>query len=205
MKELCLTITAFFMVLQVVSAQKHAALYEESLAKFEAGKKQHGNSYTFSIKYASFTGAYTETTFVVQSGQVAERRYKTGHYHREKWEHAKEWVERGAEVGSHKDEGERVQTMDEVYKSAKSYAEGADENEAEKKDGKAAENDNKPIIDPNDYYFSVGKNGLIDTAGYRPRGCMDDCFRGYHISAFAWGVLPDAPKDKKGKKGKGKK
>ena len=57
------------------------------------------------------------------------------------------------------------------------------------------------ILDNNEYYFSTDKQGLIETAGLRPKECMDDCFRGYHIRDFSW--LSESNKiDTKGKKGK---
>ncbi len=202
MKALCLFFAAFLLEMGASYAQGKLALYEKSLATFEAGKKEHGNSYTFVLKTASFTGAYTETTITVLGGQVVERRFKRANEAQKNWEHATEWTERGAEIGKHKEEGAPVQTMDELYKAAKSYAEEADRKAEE--DKKPITEENPPILGGSSYFFSVGKEGIIEMAGALINGCLDDCFRGYKVSAFAWGALPDVPKTKQKAKSKSK-
>lgn len=171
-----------------------SAAYYTSLNHFETAKSKHGNSYQFSIFDASFTGYWTKTTFIVQQGKVVERHYESGNdYNKE--HQGKSWKESGNELGSHKEEGVAVLTMDDVYANAKNWI-------AKKTSPKTTSKDNDiSILDNNEYYFSTDKQGLIETAGLRPKECMDDCFRGYHIRDFSW--LSESNKiDTKGKKGK---
>ncbi len=38
----------------------------------------------------------------------------------------------------------------------------------------------------NQISFSVGKNGVMETCGYAPKGCVDDCFVGVYINTIDW-------------------
>ncbi|MFC3196036.1 hypothetical protein ACFOET_00285 [Parapedobacter deserti] len=79
---------------------------------------------------------------------------------------ALQWTETEAELGLHeKTPASRLQTLDEVYETARSVW--------LKKRGDA------------ETYFEAKNDGMISSAGFVPNGCMDDCFSGIHIRSIA--------------------
>lgn len=136
--------------------------YQKSLEAFEAGKTAHQNSYQFTLSFSSWSGYWQKTTMIVQEGKVVERQFESGHEYEKKYN--KTWKETGAKLGSHED-GHAPMTMDAVYEEAQGWIKGSAEN---------------------DYFFSTDATGIVTTAGFVPKECMDDCFEGYHVEGFAW-------------------
>lgn len=88
----------------------------DSAAKWKVAREMCGNSYQYKVVRSSFTGARSETTIVVRNGKVIERRLESSKPPMPgppvKLE--TEWVEKGAEIGSHKSEV-APRTVDELY------------------------------------------------------------------------------------------
>jgi len=78
---------------------------------------------------------------------------------------ALQWTEMENELGLHeKTPASRVQTLDEVYETARTVW-------LKKRDDA-------------EIYFEVKNDGLISSAGFVPKGCMDDCFSGIYIRSI---------------------
>jgi hypothetical protein len=96
----------------VTDAQRLA----DSAAKWKVAREMCGNSYQYKVVRSSFTGARSETTIVVRSGKVIERRLEASKppIPGAPAKLETEWVEKGAEIGTHKSEVE-PRTVDELY------------------------------------------------------------------------------------------
>ena len=96
-----------------------------SLKKWQELKKQCGGNYSYQVRHSSFTGAGSATTIIVRANKVTERRYEmfdgrpaspeVGPSHRPV---APKWIEKGAEIGKHK-EGDAPKSLDDIYAEAK--------------------------------------------------------------------------------------
>lgn len=146
--------------------------YMRSKEAFEAAKQKHGNSYEFSLYFASFTGYWSKTTMKVENGVVTERRFESGDLRKNK-ETASSWKETGKNVGS-TGRGAAPITIDQIYAEGEKWL--APEQEQEP----------NPLAMPNSYYFSTDEQGIVSMLGMVPGGCADDCFRGYKIRDFKW-------------------
>lgn len=112
-----------FLGLQQIKAQEDNKLsnvekYEQSLKLWEQQKKEHNNSYEFTMSSGAKAGYNGMTTIVVKEGKVIRRSFEekamevtpSGTQKRE----PKKWLETGGAVGANKG-GARAITMDEVY------------------------------------------------------------------------------------------
>ena len=150
-----------------VKAQFAAKDLDESLRIFNTFKATSNNSYTYTSIRISFTGYVTETTLTVIKGNVTKRDYFNYQRDMASSSNARvllaEWHESGASLGTHA-EGAAVLNLDAIYTQAKNVWLKAD-------------------TKTNDIYFEAKNNGLLSSAGYVLKGCMDDCFVGVNISA----------------------
>ncbi|MCP4441100.1 MAG: hypothetical protein GY810_19420 [Aureispira sp.] len=129
------------------------------------------------------SGYIYETTITVKGGEVVKRAFDEQQpAHRTDIKEAPtKWVETGDDIGKHR-EGANIVTMDDIYTYAKSLV-----RTIPKELSSLDADDRTPIKMPElIVYFVIAKNGLIGTAGSRPKGCMDDCFSGYGIKSLRW-------------------
>lgn len=108
-----------------------AVKVETSLKAWKKAKAKSEGNYTYTVANSSFTGARWVTTVVVRGNKVVMRKYevfggrprliapgqKPG-----KVEQKPKWVEKGKDVGTHK-EGASPSTVDELYVEAKKVVE----------------------------------------------------------------------------------
>ena len=140
-----------------------AGNYAASLRAWKTFKSSVNNSYQYAATSSSWAGFSTETIITVKNGKVVQRAYtlktidgKTGAA-----TVSQSWIEDVATLNSHR-EGAETLTMDEVYTKAKNqWLAGSSTTET---------------------YFETKNQGMISTAGYREKTCVDDCFVGIHIS-----------------------
>lgn len=142
--------------------------YSQSKRAWVKLKKEHGNSYTYTVLELSWTGAGSTTTLEVIKGKIASRSYES--YLVSDNDGTKEIIftysETGEEIGVHP-EGAPASTIDELYKTCISrYL----------------------VVHPgaNYVYFDTNEEGVMTLCGYVPKGCADDCFKGIHIVDFRW-------------------
>lgn len=137
--------------------------FEKSYAAWQGFKSSWNNSYEYSVVTQSFSGYKTETILTVKEGQVIRRAF-LGKYADGSGpvvsRPEERWTEELIELGSHQG-GAALLTLDEVYARVKQQWLSKD------KDVKM--------------HFQVSNQGMISTAGYTPKGCMDDCFAGIKI------------------------
>lgn len=146
--------------------QEKAAVTSQK--QWEAEKKQHANSYTYTVRFNSAFGFGSTTVITVTNGTVTGRDFEafttdgatgtktvTG-----------SWSETAADLMSHQEGAEAV-PLDVIY-------------------GRCREQWLTVNTKNNRTYFEKEHNGIISVCGYVPKGCQDDCFEGVRISAFAW-------------------
>lgn len=138
--------------------------YDESYAKWLSFKNSSHNSYTYTAYGSSVFGYYTQTKFTVQNGKITGREFLSGSYisNTNGLTTNKSWIENSTSLNTHGTEGYELLTLDEVYIKAKTVWLKANTKE-------------------NDVYFESRNNGILSSAGYVPKGCMDDCFTGINI------------------------
>jgi hypothetical protein len=170
MKKPALLIVTIFAFL-ALSCKKDVILtnFDTSLQTWETFKTSANNSYSYTTKGGSIWGFEDSTRITVVNGKVTNRdyvsykiQYQPNNQPPIKTASA-QWNETTADLGSHQ-YGFYVYTMDEVYNKAKSVWLAVDKKN-------------------NDLYFETKNNGLISLAGYRPKGCEDDCFNGVTITS----------------------
>ena len=136
------------------SNEERLAELATSRTAWQAAASAHGNSYTYSQVMASFTGFDAETTFVVESGVVVERHFKS-----QFGADVTTWSEVGGEVGSHSDEGHPVALVDDLYDECEGQVLTRDEEE-------------------HFIHLAFDDAGLLQTCTSFHRLCNDDCDRG---------------------------
>jgi hypothetical protein len=136
---------------------------EKSKQSWNIYKNTINNSYSYITYYGSVFGGYNETKIIVQNGKVAGRVFKAGIYQQNttQLEVRESWIENITNLNSHGN-GAASLTLDDVYEKASREWLGVDTKE-------------------NDVYFSTDTNNLIQSCGYSPKGCQDDCFFGVYI------------------------
>ncbi|OJJ15541.1 hypothetical protein BKI52_37280 [marine bacterium AO1-C] len=161
MKNIIITTFAllFLGVGQVQAQKSDKGLQKKILAskaKWETLKKEYKNCYTYVTSATSGLGGFTVRTYVtVKKGKVAKA-YRITQYTNKK--SARE--EKKKKLS--KQERSKLKNLDEIYAFAM--------DELAKQSPKQ-----------NSITFKVAGNGVILRAGYTPKNCMDDCFRGYKI------------------------
>lgn len=143
--------------------------YNKSLQRWNQFKKEHNNSYEYTVGTSSFTGYITQTKIMVKNGVVNARKY-AHNYDDESERPLDELKEIYAEdkfnLNTH-EEGFKPITIDEIYSTCAGTYLVVDEVE-------------------NKISFAVDDLGLLKYCGYYPKGCLDDCSRGVSISNFKW-------------------
>lgn len=148
---------------------EHGYDFRESKTAWRNLKKEHGNSYVYTILEQSWTGHGSETTLVVDEGKVKERHYVEFIISDEDGSKSitdsyKETSKK--EIGSHSS-GAPPYTIDDLYRTCLSKYLTVDH-------------------DANEVFFETDEDGVMMLCGYVPNGCQDDCFRGIRISEFSW-------------------
>ncbi len=155
-------------ILLISSCKKDAIEYKSafkrSYAAWQQFKQSSENSYRYTVTSGSWTGVSSETTIVVQNGQVSRRTYVYRVPTDTPGESviATEWTEEGDAVGTHAEGADWI-TLDEIYDRA--------ETDWLKKRAGA------------ETFFEAKNAGLISVCGYVPEGCADDCFNGISIQS----------------------
>jgi len=137
--------------------------YSTSYKAWTKFKSSVNNSYEYAVTSASWTGYATETIITVKDGKVVQRAFlaKTINGSTGATTIVKQWTEHSTTLNTH-NEGAETLTMDEVYIKAKAEWLVSSKN--------------------TDRYFETNNQGMLSTAGYTEKGCMDDCFNGIKIS-----------------------
>lgn len=124
-------------------------------------KKQWKDHYTYVTTFTSGEGGFTVKKFItVKSGEVVN-----AVEHLTKFDTSDEEKKTQKKVLS-SEQISKLKTMDEIYAFA-------------------AETLTKQSPKENHIAFSVFSNGIISAAGYTPRLCADDCYRGYTIEKIS--------------------
>jgi len=152
---------------------------KKSWTSWNAFKKECGNSYIYVRRTSSvFDEHYYHTHITIEEGQITKA-YKTKHNYDfsafDKFEaklKGETSVEKEDKEENHSvekipltdKEMSLLKTLDEIYDFVKKLP--------------------KVSAQKNYISFRIDNRGLITCAGYAPKGCTDDCFRGYSISSI---------------------
>ncbi|WP_215223345.1 hypothetical protein [Echinicola shivajiensis] len=140
---------------------------EKSEKKWQVLKSQNDESYRYQVSTSSWTGYSSQTTITVQNGLVTKRVFKSYNVDNEGGQELVDfYVEEGEEVGVN-EEGTDPLTLDELYDICKEEYLSVD-----------------PKI--NTIYFTAFDNGLVQSCGYVPESCVDDCFFGFNLEIIEW-------------------
>ncbi len=154
----------------------------KSLAAWRAARDAHGSNYAYTSKTASFTGTYSQDTYIFAVGSLVAIEGERGV---SVTDGGKEVAERRSQALAELPETP-ARTMDDVYEYCRTEVLTKDPN-------------------ANQVIFSTDARGILATCGYVPNGCMDDCFLGdtvevtfpvetarYAQSLAAWHTARDA-------------
>ncbi|SOC80382.1 hypothetical protein SAMN06296241_1931 [Salinimicrobium sediminis] len=148
---------------------EHGYDFRESRAAWKDLKKEHGNSYAYTILEQSFTGAGSETTIEVEEGKVKRRHYIAFIISDEDGSKSitdSYEEDTKKELGSHS-LGAPPYTIDHLYSTCLSKYLTVN-------------------TDANEIFFETNEVGVMMLCGFVPIGCQDDCYRGIRISEFHW-------------------
>lgn len=143
--------------------------FESSIEKWNKLKKEHNNSYTYTIGFSSFTGYRNTTVITVKEGEVIERVFYEVHPINEPDQEVTNrptFKEDKTNLNTHS-EGSPAVTIDKLYKDCSEKYLTVDKN-------------------ANTIIFRVDEIGILSVCGYNPNGCADDCFRGISIGEIKW-------------------
>ncbi|WP_163707723.1 hypothetical protein [Mangrovibacterium lignilyticum] len=142
--------------------------YDESYSQWQKLKAQNGNSYTYTLSFTSWTGYGSATTLTIEDGLVAERSYVSYEmkYPENEMVVLESYTETGDDLGSH-DKGVPLFNIDDLYDTCASDYLVVDEAN-------------------NTLYFNTDPTGIMNTCGYVPDNCADDCYVGINIESFSW-------------------
>lgn len=142
--------------------------FVQSQKEWNKRKKQHKESYKYTVLEQSFSGFGSETTMTVINGEVVSREYESFRISDE--DGSKEMLDSYSEdkedLGTHS-EGWPPVDLDEMYNDCGTeYL----------------------MVDPETHtlYFDTNEEGVISLCGNVPDLCGDDCFEGFTISKFEW-------------------
>lgn len=139
------------------------AALKESRAVWEQARAEHGNSYTLTRGFQSWTGFGHRTRITVRNGVIVERHFEA--YNRDQ-EITDTYTEGPDELNSHQ-EGATAQTMEQLYDDcAANYL---------------AQNPEK-----NSLSLEFTAQGILSSCTYSPYGCADDCSRGLNKITVSW-------------------
>jgi hypothetical protein len=98
-----------------------AVLLQASQRRWQKMRDTVGNSYSYELSQATFTGAKQTTTVAVRAGKVVQRRFAVIDVDAANDKEAKtevKWVETGDDVGGHQEGAAPALTLDERYAAA---------------------------------------------------------------------------------------
>lgn len=150
---------------------RNSKSYESSIAKWNRAKKEHNNSYTYTVKFSSFSGYRNTTVITVKEGKVIKREFNETaptNLPNQKTADKPKFIEDKTNLNTH-NEGSPAVTIDQIYKDCSEKYLTADKNE-------------------NIIYFNVDKIGILSVCGYVPKNCADDCFKGVSIGEIKWSI-----------------
>lgn len=166
MKKTNYLLAALIVMLTIFAACKKDegvnADYAASYKAWKAFKLAVNDSYEYAVVTGSWTGYTTETIITVKNGKVVQRAHSSATTDRQTGAKTivEQWVEHITTLNVHKNAA--ALTLDEVYLKAK--------------------HDWLVKSNTRDTYFENTNQGMISTAGYTTKDCMDDCFNGIKIN-----------------------
>ncbi|UCS95180.1 hypothetical protein KZP23_09290 [Echinicola marina] len=140
---------------------------ERSEKKWGLLKSENNESYRYTVSTSSWTGYSSLTTITVQDGFVTKREFESYNVDNEGGKELVDfYVEEGEEIGVN-EEGTAPLTLDKLYDICK---------------------EEYLSVDPktNTIYFTAFDNGLVQSCGYVPDNCVDDCFFGFNLEIIEW-------------------
>jgi hypothetical protein len=147
---------------------QYQADYDRSLKQWNQEKKEHKNSYEYTLFFENSASTYRcSTILVVKNGTVysREKRAYVKNAQTNKIEPLKKetWVENQKQLGTHDD---LPKTLDELYKDCS----------------------NTLLVDSksNHIVFTMADNQLMSVCGHSHTDCAGDCFKGVTIQDFKW-------------------
>ncbi|MFI2741691.1 hypothetical protein ACG2LH_03045 [Zhouia sp. PK063] len=134
----------------------------------EKAKATNNNNYTYVATSYSWTGNASETTIKVENGNVISRKYEATKYNSDNKsiEIYDTYEENEESLGTHKN-GAAIKTLDQLYSDCSSNYLNADMNK-------------------NMVYFNTDTTGIMNSCGYVPKNCVDDCFNGISIKSITF-------------------
>ncbi len=164
-------ITAIMVIFLVFSCESDQDArqnqFEKSKKSWQVLKSENNESYRYQVSTASWTGYSSITTISVLNGAVTKREFESYNSDNQGGkELVHSYVEVGEEIGADV-EGADPLTLDELYDICKKEYLTVDSN-------------------TNTVYFTEFDNGLVQSCGYVPNNCVDDCFRGFTLSIIEW-------------------
>lgn len=142
---------------------------DSSLSTFTRAKAQSAGSYSYDVPFGSYFGGGSDTKLVVKGERVVERSFTmtmapgapAGLGASESYD------ETGAAVGSHSD-GAAAVRLEDLYAKCEDEVITQDRSK-------------------NDVFVTFGKDGILETCVYVPKGCQDDCSFGVEIREVKFG------------------
>lgn len=119
---ICSLVAPLLIVATSYDDAEEIAQLKESRAKWEQVRKECGGDYRYIVVHSSFTGRTETTTVVVEDNRVVERKLEVIDRIPMPTEEGKlelkpklAWIEKGSQVGSHRDHNPQPRTLDELY------------------------------------------------------------------------------------------
>jgi hypothetical protein len=151
--------------LEPVTAELMAKL-DQSVRVWRDVKEAHGASYTYRVRFRSWTGFGSDTTIYVSADVVVRRDYSSFDRDEQGVTHPVDaWSELGEQVGGHP-EGASPVTIDVLYTQCA---------DALKQDTAT-----------NRLFFETEPSGVMRRCGFVPDNCADDCFNGVRIETLVF-------------------
>lgn len=144
--------------------------YTESRKQWIRLRDQDANTYRYSVLETSVNDRGSETTITVENGKVTARDFEAFTISEEDGSRNVifSYSENKQTLGSHQ-RGAPAVNIDELYDTCLGDYLGIDN-------------------ETNTIYFDTHEGGIISLCGYVPDLCQDDCFVGFDISYFSWGI-----------------
>lgn len=142
--------------------------YTESLNKWNALKKDNGNSYSYQTTFQSWVGFGHTTELIIKEGRVVARVYEEFQIDGQTGARVitDSYTENENNLGNN-EKGAAPLSIDDLYTSCASDYLVVDK-------------------EKNTLYFETNESGMLSRCGFVPNGCADDCFQGLSIHSFRW-------------------
>lgn len=143
-------------------------IHLQSRTAWQDLKEKNGDSYRYTSKELSWTGAGSRSQIEIRDGKAVSKLYEAFQMSDETGEETitDTFEETGEQLGQDP-RGARPLTIDELYELCISEYLTVDEEE-------------------NEVYFETFDDGIVNLCGYFPKGCSDDCYHGFTLSEFIW-------------------